>query len=540
MNFRFLGGLCIGLACLSSCVDVNEGLGQSYMAKNQQYDIYTAEFPIEDIRMEKPEELSAASSYRFIVGAIRDPLFGLTTRSTTFTLVPVMDTLDFGKPGTQKIKQFHFVAPIDTLSYASESQAHILQNINVYEVEEYVDVKKASQEIKHGNRRITKTVPIYDGGDSLSFDFTEDFARKYMEITQADLDTITTYSKKFPGIYLTTDAPSGEGGRINMFKLPMDVASSYIYGSYAVLKFSAEYENKGVVDTSFYFTLGNMDLYSFADVTSTSVSDYPQAAYNITGSESDGFEGPAAENYYLEGGKGLKPVVKAASIREKILAEVSKHGDPADIIISKATVTLPFKFPENYKDMAYYPTTMSPTCRIVAKDGTVTFGGLTDSSVSTEDQGDVNRSTCVYAPDITHHTQQIVTLTDESKIENYDIWFLPVAVETVTSAADKEESSSEYSSLLQQLAYASYYNNMYGGYGYGSSSYYGGSYYGNGYSNYYAYSLLSQMYSSSSSSEETLSLLDLGRFYKAEFYGPGADKNVPTFSITYAVPIKQD
>lgn len=534
MKFRLPSYILLSAAILSSCVETDHSLGSDYLAKNQQYEIYTAEFPIEDIRMENPEELSAISYYRFTVGALRDDLFGLTTRSTTFTLVPVEDTLDFGKAGTAKFKQFHFSAPVDTLSYTEESQRHIIQNINVYEVEDYVDLSKASPDVKFGNKRITRTVPIYNGGDSLSFDFTEEFAAKYMGIVQSDLDTITDYSKKYPGIYLSADAPSGKGGRINMFKLPIDVSNGYIYGSYATLKFSAEYEGKGVVDTAFYFTLGNLNLYDFANVSSTSVTDYPQAAYNMSSSESAYLSGQAGERYYMEGGKGLKPVVKAAAIREKLIEEISRHGDPDNVIISKATITLPFVFPDDYEDMEYYPTTMSPTCRIVNDDKSVTFGGLTDSSVSTEDQGNVNRSTCVYSPDITHHTQQIVTLSDQSKIENYDIWFLPIAEEVVTSTASST-SNSEYSDYLQQLAYASYYNSMYGGYGgYGGYGY-------NSYSNYYTYALLQSMYSSSSSSsEETQSMLDLGRFYKAEFYGPKAEETskTPTFSITYAVPVK--
>ncbi len=526
MKLKYLYVACLGLIGLASCVTVDETLGQDYLATEQQYEVYSAEFPLEDIRMDYPEELSSYSNYRFIVGAIREELFGLTTRSTTFTLVPVVEEMDFGIEGTQVFKQFHFSAPIDTLSYLNENQLHIFQNINVYEVEEYVDLTEQVPTVKHGSTRITKGVPVYDGADSLAFDFTQEFAEKYMQIKTEDLDSLATYSQKFPGIYMDTDAPAGEGGRINMFSLPLDVAEGYINGAYAVLKFSAEYEDLGQVDTSFYFTLGPLDMYDYTDVTSTTVDDYPQAAYNISTSESSPMKGQAGEDYYYEGGKGLKPVITAETIRNLMIEEVSQHGDPQDIIISKASIVLPFVFPDNYEDMTFYPTTLSPTCRIVYDDGTVLFASITDSSVSSENQGEVNRSTCVYSPDITHHAQEMLRLEDESKISNYDIWFLALAEEDTTSAASEAEASESLSSALESLSYSQYYSTMYGS---GSSS---------SYSNYYYYYYYASMLSSSYTGEESETLLDLGRFYKAKFVGPSASENTPTFSITYAVPLK--
>ena len=255
MNARSLSLLGLGLAVMASCVNVDKRLGQDYLATNQQYKIYTAEFPIEDIEMAYPEELSSLDNYRFTIGAVRDETFGLSTRATTFTLVPLVDTLDFGKPGTRKVKRFQFSAPLDTTSYTDPSQKHILQNINVYEVEEYVDLTQNAPQVKHGSRRITKGIPIFNGKDSLRFEFSEEFALKYMEIEQADLDSITTYSKKFPGIYMDTDAPYGDGGRINVFKLPLDVYKGYIYGSYASLIVEEGHEGKGVEKLTVYVFL---------------------------------------------------------------------------------------------------------------------------------------------------------------------------------------------------------------------------------------------------------------------------------------------
>ena len=38
--------------------------------------------------------------------------------------------------------------------------------------------------------------------------------------------------------------------------------------------------------------------------------------------------------------------------------DIVKHGDPSEVIITRASLILPFEFPEDYKDMRLYPTTL--------------------------------------------------------------------------------------------------------------------------------------------------------------------------------------
>lgn len=525
----------MGMACLAmvavsvvSCISVNENLGDSLIATNQKYDLFTAEIPIENIEIGVADSLSGLSLYRFTVGAVRDELFGLTTRSTAFTLVPVADTLDFGKPGTQKFRQFHFSALADSISCDQPDQAYILQTINVYELESAVDYEANYPEIHYSSTRITEGTPMYSGKDSLTFNFTKEFGEKYLKITAEDMDTITNYTKNFPGIYMTVDPPAGNGGRINMFSLPIAVSSGVIYGSYAELKFSAEYEDRGAVDTSFLFYLGPMDLYDLSDVTTTSVSSQPQLALNLSTYESAAMAGAISDNAYVEGGRGLKPIVKAASIREKFLEEIAKQGgDPKDVIVSKAALVLPFEFPEDYSSMYLFPEYLSPTCKIVT-DTSITFASIADASASDENQGVINRSTCVYEPDIALHLQTIARLEDLSKVDNYDVWLLPTATETISSASSSTTSDEQdyYNSLL----YSSYYNSLYSGYSYGYSNYS---------SLYYLYSMYNNYSSSSSSSTQQVQMLDFHRFYRASLNGPSAD-NPPVLKVVYALPKKQE
>lgn len=530
-----LAALSVAILGINSCVEVNEEMGSSYLATDLQYDVYTTSFKIDDIDMDIPDSLSSYSLYRFTVGAIRDELFGLTTRSAAFTLVPVLDTLDFGLEGTQEFHSFHFAAVFDSVSVATPDQAYILQNVYVYELQDSIQYAQVYPELNIGTTRITDGIPVYNGSDTLSFNFTQEFAEKYMTVTQEELDTLLEYHKRFPGIYITMDEPAGIGGRINMFKVPIDVEynSTYYYstvcGSIATLSFSAEYEDRGVVDTSFMYYLGPLEKYDFSDVTYTSVSDYPQVAYNLATHESDGMVGAAEDVMYLEGGRGVKPVVRAASLREKMIAEIEdKGGDPSTAIISKATITMPFDFPDDYTVIDYqFPAYMSPTCRIVT-DTSTTFASITDVSVDDEDMGDINRSLCNYAPDITHHAQQIIMLEDDEldEISNYDIWFLPLADEEVEDSSTSSSSSSDLSDYYQYLMYSSYYNSMYGGYSSGSDYY----------SNYYNYYLYYSLYSSlSTTSTTTEATLDFHRYYCLPLHGPTSDDG-PVLSITYAIP----
>ncbi len=541
-----LAGATALMTCLS-CVRLDYNLGADYLATDQQFDTFVAEFPLEDIRMVPADSLSGYSQTRITFGAIRDEQFGLTTRSSAITLVPMYDSLDYGS--NAKFRYFHISMVADTVSVAKEEDIYAHQNINVYELTEALDSTfDINTVLKHGTRRISMGVPVYNGTeDTLGFFFTREFGEKYMHITLEDTKNMASYTKKFPGICFETDAPAGNGGRINLFDLQLKFNSSYHYiqGNYAELAFTATY-NGVTKDTSFLFYFSPDRFYDVDSLIYHASSDLPQYCLNVCGHETRELSGVAAEKIYVEGGGGLKPVLSATEIREKLIEEISRHGNPKEAAINRASLSLPFEFPEDYKDMVRYPQILSPTCRIRTSAGTLSFANLTDSSDSSEDQGDVNRSLLEYGPDITYHAQAILNLTDLSKIHNYDVWFLIMANEiqtTTTSAAEQDEMSKYYNMMM----YSSYYNDMYngyggyggygyGGYGYGYGGYgYGG--YGSYYNNYYSYMLMQQMYGNmNASNSTTIKVLDKDRYYSAVLNGPAHPDRRPKMTITYSLP----
>lgn len=537
-----------------SCVTVDGGLGSNLIPLEDLYDIYSAEFPLTDIRMEMLDSLSGYSNTRITIGAIRDEEFGLTTRGCALSLVPIPDTLDFGN--NPKFKEFHFTAAHDTVSVADARQMNILQNINVYELAEPMSFKLVDLRtpIAHKAGRVTDGVPKYNGKDSLSFNFSKEFGEKYMGIKLSDLADMETYLKSFPGIYIETDVPEGLGGRIDMFELQLglNLSQGYISKNFAELKFNSEYE--GVrKDTSFLFYLSPndmLDLDSLALIKNNySTYKFPQNCFNTVYHESAGREVRAAETIHIEGGGGVKPVFSAQEIMEKVKAEVSKHGDPKTAVINRATIVLPFEFPSSFEEMYKYPDYLSPTCRISYPDG-VSYGSLTDVSSEDEDPGKINRSLLQYAPDVTFHVQKLMNMSESAKLSNYDIWCLLMSVEEYVT--ENDNSSDAMSDYYNYLSYMSYYNNMYGGYGgyggygmgmygmgYGGYGGYGyGGYGGYGMSNYYSYMLASQYANANSGSSKSTSIeMDVHRYFNAVLNGPEAKNGrVPVMKIVYAVP----
>ena len=520
------------LLCSIACVETDYTLGGSLVPVEQTYKIYSEEAPIPEMHMQMADSLSGYSSTRITIGAVRDENYGLSTRASAVTLVPLYDTLDFGS--NPVVKSFHLSVAKDSTSVTSPRDENILQNVNVYALENPLDPLKnydCNAEIAHGTTRICKGTPVINGTDSLCINFTEEYASQYLGITQSDLEDMDRYLKKFPGIYIDTDKPAGMGGRINMFELQLGYNSSdyYLTGNFASLTVNTKYDDWSKrKDTTFYFYLSPLDFYDVDSLlTNSSTGSFPQYGLNVTGHETRSRAGKAGDKVWIEGGGGLKPVIKARAIRDLAAEMISAKGaDPKSVVINKATIVMPFEFPEDYTEMDRFPYLLSPTCRIISDDS-ATFMGLTDSSSSDENQGDIDRSNLCFSPDITYHMQEILKMSDE-KIDsgNYDIWFLIMANETVTSSSSSS-STSDMSEYYQYLAYQSYYSSMYGGY---SSSY------GSSYSNYYTYMMLAQMYSSSGTTTSTEQALDRDRYYNAWLNGPSFDGRTPSLQLTFSVP----
>ncbi|MCR5352623.1 MAG: DUF4270 domain-containing protein [Bacteroidales bacterium] len=547
MKNRFLI-LAAALFCCLSCVETNSTLGGSFVPVEETYSFYTTEIELDKITMRMADNLSGYSNYRMTIGSIREPEFGLTTRGSAVSLVPLF-VGDFEMGENPVFKRFHFAIARDTVSVNDPSQANILQHVRVYELSQPVEALvdyDSNKSIAHGSKSVVKGSPVFNGTDSLSFDFSEEFGRRYLQITKEDVQDIQVYLKKFPGIYMETDEPEGDGGRIDMFEVQMayDKNSNYIMGNIASLDYSAEFD--GVrKDTTLHFYYGATDFYDLDSLFQNYNGTFPQYALNYTGQDTRGREGVAQDKILVEGGGGLKPVISALDLKHAAEQAIIKAGgNPSEAIINKASLVFPFDLPENVRELDSWPIRLSPTSRIVRDEGkSIVYMGLTDSSASSENQGDVDRSLLQYAPDITYHLQELLRIdegaTDKLATQdllsgNRDVWLLVNASETqvtVTSASKEEQE------MLKYMAYSSYYNGMYGGYGgYGGYGYGGYGYGGYGYNNYLNYAMWAQQASQARTSVSKVIRLDIERFYRSSLCGPESASRKPILRLTFALP----
>ena len=529
----------------AGCVQTDLGIGASMLPESSRYLIITPDSIAINVSQLQADSLSGFSSTRVTIGAIRkDDQFGLTTRSSAVSLVPLFDeTHDMGE--NRIFKSLHLSLALDSVSVADKGEAGILQQVNVYALSRPLDIAKdfnSNGSVEHGSALISEGSPVINGKDSLSIWFTADYGKQYLNADKY-LDDFDSYMEAFPGIYMETPEPISQGGRINIFelKLKVDPNTKMLLGNYARLSYSAEYE--GVrKDTSALFYLSPKRFYDLDSLSESAGSAmFPQYSLNLTGHESAGLEGGASAEIAVEGGGGLKPVVSASELREAALAAIAAESgsSPENVIINKATLNFNYINDSDplFEKTYLLPQILSPTCRLHTSDTTVSFVGLSDTSSGEENKGDRNKSLFSFNPDITYHLQELIGMeADNPKLKDgsYDIWLLIMHNDRVTTSSG---GSSDMSDYYQYLAYQSYMSDMYSGYGgYGGYGY--GGYGGYGYSNYYNYAMLAQMYGQNSTTTKMSVNLDADRYYYCRLYGPGAaEKRLrPTLTFTYSIP----
>ena len=71
-SFGLLIAASLAISVSQSCVHVDNTLGSSLIPMDQQYEIHTVEFDIEDIQLRMLDSLSGFSNTRMTLGSIRD------------------------------------------------------------------------------------------------------------------------------------------------------------------------------------------------------------------------------------------------------------------------------------------------------------------------------------------------------------------------------------------------------------------------------------------------------------------------------------
>ena len=318
-NCRILSAFA-ALLLIAGCVKTDPELGGSMIPVSSTYKIVNpAPIPLEVSQL-MADSLSGFSNNRITIGAIRkDDEFGLTTRSSAITLVPLFN--EKHNMGENRIfKSMRLAVGLDSVSVEDKGEAGILQQVNVYELSKPIDLGKdfnCNGAIAHKGIRVTDGTPIINGSDSLAFWFKEDYGKRYLD-SDKYFDDFDAYMNAFPGLYLETPPPLSQGGRINIFDLQLGLnpENTGITGNYAQLNYSAEFD--GVrKDTLVLFYLSPTGFYKLDSlIENSSTIKFPQYSLNLTGHQTAGLAGAAGRDSNRRR-RGLKPVI-AANIYETL------------------------------------------------------------------------------------------------------------------------------------------------------------------------------------------------------------------------------
>ena len=115
--------------CMAACVNIDENLGGSMIPVGNTYKVVSPEAIPIGVSQQMADSLSGFSSSRITIGSIRkDDEYGLTTRSSVVTLIPLFDS-DHDM-GTGRIFQsMHFATALDSVSVEDKSQINILRQL---------------------------------------------------------------------------------------------------------------------------------------------------------------------------------------------------------------------------------------------------------------------------------------------------------------------------------------------------------------------------------------------------------------------------
>lgn len=403
-TLRKLVLLSITAFAVFSCITVDKSLGEEYIPEDQDLAIKVAEFRL-PVVLKMEDSLQGISTDYCITGAIRTPQFGLVTFGTAANVCQPHTKFRFGEAPV--IKSIFFSAAVVGSSVTEDNQKNIPQDIFIYRTNKVIDTTtlycNSITSEDYNPVPLNLSSVTYFGGDSIKVYLKNEYGTELLSATEAELDSVTTFIKRFKGLYVGCSAPEQglTGGRMNH----IDYQSAAIVMKY---NFQPTWE-AGLArkDTTIYLSFGDAFCLNTSSYSSEELATDQQLA-----------ELP------IEGVAGIKPYVDAQALKQLLdrWAEENKY-DSKKIIVSKATYTMPFEIPQNM-DMSKYPTFLYPIHR---KDTTTKYYYPFDDINSTgNNHGLINRSLREYSGEISSTIQKMINKPSTEIDSKYDFWFSPL------------------------------------------------------------------------------------------------------------------
>ncbi len=425
-----------------SCITVDKTLGSNYIPDDHKLKMESVSLPL-PVTVKQSDSIQGITSNYYTIGAIRTEKFGTATFGTAGNIAPTSSTIDFGEDPQIISVYLHMnlasIGESGSLNRASitldPSQEGIPQNINVYRLKQEIDsttlYANSLKEEHYTKTLLNNKGGVYFGGDTLKLYLDNAFGEEILTASESELDTLDLFAKRFPGLYITCDVPAGngEGGRLNLF----EASTAHIFVKY---NFKPTWDKTlPRKDTTIALSFG----YGYALNT---------ASHSSAALETD----EMLEEIPVEGIGGVAPYVDYKSLKEVISNWARANNyDESKIMVAKASLELPFEYPENLEQIPMlYPTHLFPAYRKQLNDTTdVKYYYLMDDYNSEENTvGAMNRSLKHYSCDVSATIQKMINKNISELDDTYSFWMYPLMSET----------DSYYGSVYYYINNFSYFN----------------------------------------------------------------------------------
>ncbi len=414
------------LSCLLvfSCITMDKTVGSDYVPDDHKLKVHQVSLPL-PVTLKQTDSIQGITSTYATIGAFRTKELGVAEFGVAGNIAPTSTTLDLGKDPV--IVSTYLTLPLAAVSTQGSltrssiildpSQEGITQNFNVYRLSKHIDTtylfSNSITEEDYNPAPLNISAATYFGGDSIKIYLNNALGAEILKASDSDLDSLDLFSKKFPGMYVTCNAPAGEmeGGRLNLF----DASSCRLYLKY---NFQPTWdEGLARKDTTVGFAFGYGYLLNVSKYSSDKLETNEQL-----------------EELPIEGIGGIAPYVDVKDLKSVISGWISLNNyDPSKILIAKATLVFPFELPENLDIVPYtYPSQLFPTNRKYVNDTTKVkyYYPMEDYNSTDNPLGVMNRSLMHYSCDMSDTMQEIVNKPESELDSTYSFWLYPLMMET--------------------------------------------------------------------------------------------------------------
>ena len=393
--------LCLSLL-LSSCITIDNSMGQDFIPDDQILSIESATFPL-PIYTKSSDSLFTAPTLGtagyFLFGSCYDPIFGATHAGAVMQFYPSLSNKEYGEQPEAISLKMTIISGGSTV--LDPSQTKIPQNIYVHRVLNKISAKHAYNNALQPEDwdpiPLSQDGQVYFGSDTLVVDLSLDFARELLSVDKEIRETDSAFVQAFKGLYLRTqDAEEiPNSGRLN-----------------------------GASFNNFWMTL----TYRTKDAETDSVVVYVTQSlnnYNAITHAKTLDDAQAAPKIYFQGLAGAKPYIDFLALKENINSWAQAQNiDPKRILVSQAEIVLPYSPQLSSDELAYSPSFIFP-CTREGADTTLRYYPIID--VATEYRGGViNRSQYHYSFIVTRYLQHL--LKEDTFTLSPNVWMMGVTI----------------------------------------------------------------------------------------------------------------